>query len=202
MKRNFDRAAGAVLVAVTSASACTPKEHAPSPPAATISAPPATGDAPSVSGGAPPSTGGAPQPKLSVRFRDLAVDGHVAYLKILAQDEEGSDRAWGLTLARFTDGCLGDDAAATIVLDLDGNGRARPAGVVHPLSMHVYPAGEPVPTYEETLTRASRVEIRGRVPPRTDDGIGHGDKLGTVTFDVQVPEGSISGETVLVDCGR
>lgn len=185
-----------MFVAATAMCACTPTEHAPSPPSATRAAPPPP------PGHAPPSTDSVPRPRLSVRFRDLALDGHVAYVKVLAQEADGSDLAWGLTLARFTDGCLGDDAAPTIVLDLDGSGRARPAGVIQPVSVHVYPAGEPVPSYEAPLTKASRIEIDSRALPKTEDGVGHGAPLGTVTFDVRMRDGSISGETVLVDCGR
>lgn len=182
-----------IFVAVIVVCACKPKE--PSPPAATVSSPRST--VPSPQSMQPP-----PQPKLNIRIRDLAFDGYVAYLSILAQKEDGSDLAWGLSLVRFTDGCLGDAAGPTILLDLDGKGRARPTGIVHPLSFHLYPAGESVPSYEEILTKASRIEIGGGEPLKTEDGIGHGEKIGNVKFDVHVRDGLISGETVLVDCGR
>ncbi len=151
---------------------------------------------------APAAVSLADPPKLTARFRDLAFEGYVAYLQILAQEADGSDVAWGLTLARFTDGCLGDAAGPTILLDLDGKGRARPAGIVYPASFHFYPAGDPVPSHEETLTNASHIEISGGEPPTTEDGIGHGEKIGSVRFDVRLRDGLISGETVLVDCGR
>ena len=142
------------------------------------------------------------KPTLTIRFRDLVLDGYVAHFQILAQEEDGSDIAWGLYLARFAEGCFGDSAGPTILLDLGGKGRARPSGIVHPLSFDIYPAGEPSPMYEEKLTTASHVEISGGEPPKTEDGIGHGAKIGNVTFDVHVRDGVISGEATLVDCGR
>jgi hypothetical protein len=200
VRRRRGGSAVRIFVAATALCTCKPKE--PSPPSTTSTAPPSALPAAPSTLPAAPLTLPAAQSKLTARFRGLALDGYVAYLKILAQDEDGSDVAWALLLARFTDECLGDEAGPTILLDLDSSGSARPIGVIHPRSILTYPAGESMPSYEDRLTRASGIEISGGEPPKTADGIGHGEKIGNVTFDIHVRDGSISGETVLVDCGR
>jgi hypothetical protein len=130
------------------------------------------------------------------------VNGYVASFRIVAIDEESLRTTWGLSLWRESGTCHDWNVGTWITLSFDTMDRKPPAGVRTPESIQVYPKGDPTPSYDAKLPVAARMEIvRDQESAPKEDR--YGKPIGSVKLDVRLRDGksSISGETILLDCG-